>query len=92
MRRVQSEPHAHREDMRRYLASAQVPEIDYEASDKAGEIVYTGRMKDISPGARDFMMQAIEKTNRARNFSGYDPGAHLYILHNDEHRGRIEEE
>lgn len=73
-----------RSDMRGYIASGQVPEIDYERSQKEGQIIYTGKMKELEGGAREFMMQAIENTNRKRDFRSYDTGTHIGILHNDE--------
>lgn len=73
-----------RADMRHYLASGKVPEIDQELSQKRGEVVYTGRMVDISPQGRDMMLQAIERSNKRRNFSAQDLGYHFHILHNFE--------
>jgi hypothetical protein len=73
-----------RSDMRQYIASGQVPEIDYERTQKEGQVVFTGRMKELEGGAREFMMKAIENTNRKRDFRSFDTGTHIGILHNDE--------
>lgn len=75
---------ADRGDMRHYLASGKVPEIDHERTRATGEVVYTGRMVDITPQGRDMMRQAIERSNKQRKFFAQDLGYHFHILHNRE--------
>lgn len=77
-----------RSDMRDYLRSGMVPEIDQAETARRGEVVFTGRMKEISPAARDLMQRAIERSNSKRRFQSHDTGLHLYILHNEEGRSR----
>lgn len=77
-----------RSDMRDYLRTGRVPEIDQAETARRGEVVFTGRMKEISPAAREMMQMAIDRSNLKRRFQSHDPGLHLFILHNEEGRGR----
>ena len=81
-----------RNDIKQYLSSNRVPEIDYEATDKTGEIVYTGRMKEMSAQARDMMLAAVERSNSKRDFKSHDPGYHFQVLHQDARTGKREYE
>lgn len=47
-------------------------------------------MESMSEAGKDFARLAMEKSNRKRDYSGYDPGMHFYILHNDDRKREYE--